>query len=65
LVDVHGAVVEIDVDGAVGVVLDDVVDEAHLDGAVADDPVAVVAAVVPVPVPVPVTITVTALTGLA
>ena len=50
LVDVHRAVVEADVDGAVGVVLDYVVDETNLDAAVID----------PAAVTVMVTITATA-----
>ena len=43
-VDVDRAVVEVDVDGVVGVIFNYAVDNAHLDGAVAD------AAPVPVPV---------------
>ena len=45
-VDVDRAVVEVDVDGVVGVIFNYAVDNAHLNGAVAD------AAPVPIPVPV-------------
>jgi len=51
MVDVHGAVVEVDVDRAVGVLVDDVVHQVHLDNRTVRTVAALrVAAAVPVTV---------------